>query len=64
MANFDGAATRLQSARDATNLLQLLRATYTTAKAVTAALALYQAGTDPIFNAWEANHPGAIGITG
>lgn len=51
MANFDGAAARLQSARDATNLLQLLRATYTTAKQVQAALSLYQAGVDPVFNA-------------
>lgn len=51
MPNFDGAAARLQSARDATNLLQLLRATYATAKQVQAALALYQAGTDPTFNA-------------
>lgn len=51
MANFDGAAARLQSARDATNLLQLLRATYATAKQVRDALTLYQAGTDPIFNA-------------
>lgn len=49
MANFDGAAAKLQSARDATNLLQLLRATYTTAKQVQSALALYQAGTDPVF---------------
>jgi hypothetical protein len=51
MANWDNTTARLQSARDATNLPQLYRALYSQAKLIQSALALYQAGSDPPFNA-------------
>lgn len=51
MANFDLSTVKLQSSRDATNLLQLFRALYAEAKVIQAALTKYQANSDPIFNA-------------
>lgn len=51
MANFDNSAAKLQSIRDAANLLQLFRALYSQAKLIQTALTLYQANTDPVFNA-------------
>lgn len=48
--SFDNSNQKLQSARDATNLLQLFRGLYAQAKIIQAALALYQSNTDPVFN--------------
>ena len=51
MANFDTSTQKLQSAKDATNVLQLFRALYSQAKLIQDALTRYQAGTDATFNA-------------
>lgn len=51
MANFDTSTQKLQSVREAANLLQLFRALYSQAKLIQSALQLYQANTDPAFNA-------------
>jgi len=49
MANFDGSIARINSAYDATNLLQLMRSVYHNAKNVQALLQRYVGNTDPVF---------------
>lgn len=51
MANFDQSQAKRNSVRDANNLLDLIRNTYQSAKAMQTLLARYQAGTDSTFNA-------------
>jgi hypothetical protein len=51
MANFDAYQAKSDATRKAFNLLHLIRGIYENGKQVQAALALYQAATDPAFNA-------------
>lgn len=51
MANFDTSATRRESVKQANNLLDLVLHVYQSGKQVQTLLALFQAGTDPTFNA-------------
>ena len=51
MANFDTYQAKSDASRRAFNLLPLIRSIYESGKQVQAALALYQAATDPSFNA-------------
>ncbi len=51
MANFDTSDVKANSLNQATSLLNDTRSLYTQAKSVQSKLALYQAGTDPAFNA-------------
>lgn len=51
MANFDTFAAKSDGARRAFNMLALIRNIYESGKQVQQGLALYQAGTDPAFNA-------------
>lgn len=51
MANFDTSDTRANSINQATSLLNDVRSLYQQAKSVQSKLALYQANTDPAFNA-------------
>lgn len=51
MANFDGYQAKSDASRKAFNLLPLIRGIYESGRQVQAALALYQANTDPAFNA-------------
>ena len=48
---FDTARARIEAVGKAGGTLDQLRGVYRTAKALQAKLALYQAGTDPTFNA-------------
>lgn len=49
MANFDTFTAKSAGARQALEMLVLIRSIYASGKQVQAALALYQAGTDPAF---------------
>lgn len=51
MANFDTSHTKMDSVRDAVDLLDRIRALYVHAKEMQTLLARYQAGTDATFNA-------------
>jgi hypothetical protein len=51
MADFTDADQKLQSVNQAANLLNALRGVHVQAKTVQAHMALYQAGTNPTFNA-------------
>jgi hypothetical protein len=51
VANFDTHQEKANAARKAFNVLALVRSVYESGKQVQLALALYQAGTDPVFNA-------------
>jgi hypothetical protein len=51
MANFDQYQSKSEAARRAFNVLPLIRGIYAEAKQVQAALALYQSGSDVVFNA-------------
>ena len=51
MANFDTANARHESLKQANNLLDHIRNLYASGTQIQASLALYQAGTDPAFNA-------------
>ena len=48
---FETTTTKIEAVTRAGNVLGRLRMIYTMAKEIQAALALYQAGTDPAFNA-------------
>lgn len=51
MPNFDPTQAKLDSIHKATALLEQLRAIYRQSKIAQTSLLLYQAGTDPLFNA-------------
>jgi hypothetical protein len=51
MANFDLSTAKREAVRNANNLLPLIQGGYTSAKLISEALALYQSGTNPTFNA-------------
>ncbi len=51
MANFLNTDNKRNSARDAANFVDILRAMYQQSKLVQEYLARYQSGTDPVFNA-------------
>lgn len=51
MANFDQANQRREAVKGANNLLDLIRNLYESGRQIQALLALYQAGSDPTFNA-------------
>jgi hypothetical protein len=51
MANFDTANTKRESIKQANNLLDHVRSLYASGVQIQTLLALYQAGTDPAFNA-------------
>jgi hypothetical protein len=51
MANFDTSQARRESVKQANNLLDLIRSLYQSGKQIQVLLALYQANTDPAFNA-------------
>jgi hypothetical protein len=51
MANFDTHQDKANAVRRAMNVLAQVRSVYESGKLVQQALALYQAGTDPAFNA-------------
>lgn len=51
MANFDGSQAKRESVKLANNLHDHLRSHYESGVQIQTALALYQAGTDPVFNA-------------
>lgn len=51
MANFDASTAKITAVRQAIAILVLIRNIYESSKQVQAALALYQAGTDPTFTA-------------
>lgn len=50
MANFDTAAAKEQSVRDANNLLAHIRGLYSSCKSAQELMTRYQAATDPTFN--------------
>lgn len=51
MADFDAMTARMRAVRRATNLLAVARGAFEELKTLRTSLALYQAGTDPAFNA-------------
>jgi hypothetical protein len=51
LANFDTSQAKRESVKQANNLLDLIRSVYANGKQIQTLLALYQAGSDPAFNA-------------
>lgn len=51
MAEFTTVQATTQSVSEATNVLNALRSVYSQAKTAQRLITLYQAGTDPVFNA-------------
>lgn len=51
MANFDTAITKREAVKQANNLLDLVQHMYQSGKQIQTLMALYQATTDPAFNA-------------